>query len=54
MVHEQQVKGGKEKRGIAFDEATVNHFLHVERLVSPTTMGGLNLAWRHRAALLEA
>jgi hypothetical protein len=46
--------GDKERRGMAFDEATVNHFLHVERLVSPTTMGGLSLAWRHRAALLEA
>jgi len=43
----------KEGYGVAFDEATINHFLHVERFVSSTTMGGLGLAWRHRAALLE-
>lgn len=45
--------GDKEGRGVAFDEATVNHFHHVERGVSPTMMGSLSLAWRHRAHLLQ-
>lgn len=45
---------GKEGRGVAFNETNVNHFLHVERLVSPTTKGSLSLAWRHRAHLLQA
>lgn len=44
----------KEGRGLAFDEATVNHLLQVERLVSSTAMAGLSLAWRHRAHLLQA
>jgi hypothetical protein len=44
----------KEGHGVPFNEATVNHFLHVEPLVSPTTKGGLSLAWRHRAHLLQA
>lgn len=44
----------REGFGIAFNEANVNHFLHVERLVSPTTRGSLSLAWRHKAHLLHA
>jgi hypothetical protein len=44
----------KEGHDVPFNEATVNHFLHVEPLVSPTTKGGLSLAWRHRAHLLQA
>lgn len=44
----------KEGHGIAFSEAKVDHFLHVERLVSPTTKGSLSLAWQHRAHLLQA
>lgn len=43
----------KERHGIAFDEATVNDLLHVERLVSPSAKAGLSLAWRHRKHLLE-
>lgn len=43
----------KQRRGVVFDEATVNHLLHVKRMVSPHAMAGLSLAWRHRAALLS-
>lgn len=43
----------KQRRGVAFDEATVNHLLHVERMMSPHAIAGLSLAWRHRTALLE-
>ncbi|MGH3794038.1 MAG: helix-turn-helix domain-containing protein [Pseudonocardiaceae bacterium] len=44
----------KEGYGLAFDEATVNHLLHGERLASPNVMAALSLAWRHRAHLLQA
>jgi hypothetical protein len=43
---------GKERRGVEFDEATINHLLHVKQQVSPNAMVGLSLAWRHRDALL--
>ncbi len=42
----------KEGRGVAFDATTIDHLLHTERLVSPSTLAGLSLAWRHRAHLL--
>jgi len=44
----------KEGRGVAFDEATINHLLHVKQQVSPNAMAGLSLAWQHRDALLGA
>ena len=44
----------KEGRGVAFDEATINHLLHVKKQASPNAMAGLSLAWQHRDALREA
>jgi hypothetical protein len=43
----------KEGRGVAFDEATINHLLHVKEQVLPNAMAGLSLAWQHRDALLR-
>jgi hypothetical protein len=45
--------GDKEGHSLSFDEATVNRFLHTERLMSSTTITGLSLAWRHRADILD-
>lgn len=45
---------GKERSGVAFDEATVNHLLHVKQMISTHAKAGLSLAWRHRAALLDS
>ncbi len=45
--------GDKEEHSLSFDEATVNRFLHAERLVSSTAITGLSLAWRHRADILN-
>lgn len=42
----------KEGHGVAFDETTINRLLHAERLVSPSALAGLSLAWRHRTHLL--
>jgi hypothetical protein len=44
----------KEGCGVAFDEATINHLIHVKQQVSPNAMAGLSLAWQHREALLGA
>jgi hypothetical protein len=44
----------REGRGVAFDEATINHLLYVKKQVSPNAMAGLSLAWQHRDTLLEA
>ncbi len=48
----------KERRGVAFDEATVNNLLQARPMVSPNALSpnalaGLGLAWQHRATLLE-
>ncbi|HEU0086858.1 MAG TPA: XRE family transcriptional regulator [Pseudonocardiaceae bacterium] len=51
MVH---LGNDKQELGLTFDETTVNHLLHRERLASPNVQAALSLAWQHRATLLEA
>jgi hypothetical protein len=51
VVHWETTREG---HSLSFDEATVNHFLHTEQLVSSTAITGLSLAWRHRADILDS